>query len=100
MEEAKQKLRDRAEASRRRRTNARRYGSISDISSATISNDEPHKEDDDEEEISSIDDKSIAKLDAEIAELMATEESLRHRKSPEYVEVSRGRDDIAEESAC
>lgn len=122
MEEAKQKLRDRAEASRRRRNHPRRYGSVSDVSSASISNDEPstqhekqqqqhlqklhhegleelHTFDDDEEDISSIDDKSIVKLDEEIEELMA-EQGMRQRKPPKYVAVSTSKDGNAEESAC
>lgn len=128
MEEAKQKLRDRAEASRRRRNHPRRYGSVSDVSSASISNDEPstphgkpqqkqlqqqhhlqqlHQEgleellpfDDDEEDISSIDDKSIVKLDEEIEELMA-EQGMRQRKPPKYVAVATGKDGNADESAC
>lgn len=107
MEEAKQKLRNRAEASRRRRNNAQSYGSVSDISSASISNDEPSAimsslklldvdDDEDDEDISSLDDKSIVKLDDDIEELMS-EESVRRRKVPTFVEVARDKDD---ESAC
>lgn len=102
VEEAKQKLRVRAEASRQRRINTRRQGSVSDISSASVSNDDsPQKPSEDDEDISIIDDKSIEELDEEIAEieeLMAVEGVRQRKKGEKFLDAKEG--DGADESAC
>lgn len=99
VEEAKQKLRIRAEESRLKRNKpqrSQRFGSVSDISSTSISN----GADEDDEDISIIDDKSIVKLDEEEIEELMAERVMRQRKTPKYVDVSMATDEQVEESAC
>lgn len=99
VEEARQKLRNRVEESRRKRNKprAQRFESVSDISSTSISNDVA---DEDDEDISIIDDKSIVKLDEEEIEELMAERTVRKRKARKYVDVSMATDEHVEESAC
>lgn len=97
VEEAKQKLRDRAEASRQRRTKSKHLDSASDISSASTSNDELLQRTSEDDDISFIDDKSIAKINEEIEELMAVAEVRQPKKSKNVLDVKVIEPD---ESAC
>lgn len=93
MEDAKQKILTRAAESRQKR-GERFVETTPDISSFSTSNDESNKAfDEDDEDISIIDEKILHKMEDDIEELAAIRE-VRQRKPAKFVDVSIGTSEL------
>lgn len=100
MEEARQKIRTRAEESRKKRAE-QMLETTPDISSLSTSNDDFNKSfEEDDEDISIIDEKSLLKLEEDIEELSSGTSELRQRHPAGFIDASIGTSEQNLESTC